>query len=827
MVARPSSPLTLHVHFFSLVLGPGNLSMLRTLLWSLVLLCCLMGGAQSSETLQRMNYGVVFQTKSALQLSNEYWLHTYKVPLPAGLHLPSIGTCHKDDDTCILIGHVLAQINTVRAETSARLNHTLETVYRLIPESTHIKGRGKRSLLPFLGQLSRTIFGTATLDDINVLARHINELTRRSMKISNAIEQHGAHMSSFMEKANKRMDNLMDGVKNNEMAINYVHSQLQTSIRDLQNNFEQMSSILTKQIQQSNHLNHQLDEIKLGIIDLVKGKLSPLILPPELLQNTIKEVQALLNSKYPEFFVAHTPVDQLYKSENFLYARYNNSLFITIKLPISAHKNNLKLFDVKSFPVPINNTSPQATQLLDLPAHFAISADQQFYTTLSDSEISRCKGEKPLHCFFNKPLTPITTESCILALFTNSKEKVHALCNFRFLQNTIKPSVHEIGISSVVVYRSPILSMECSKQHKMIKGCDYCILALPCRCSLFTEKFYFPPRLTACHNHTNNVTKLHPLNLVLLQEFFDDTKIQNVFADTTFENPLNVTVPKFKIYQHDMHKIIADDKNSHLSLSRMTDQVKNDQVIFQSLTEPLLDGQLKIEPQWPDFNAFLIFATMGAITICITFMTWTFFKMRKLTALVAALSQPSAAKAMSTEVPSFVYKHAPKPTESSSTFVIDFEVAWDHAIFLLCLINFVWFLLNTYNIIKHNNRNKSMIKLEVTSGDLCVLLSVMQLPLCPVYCHIEQPSDICSLSVKGPWYAKKLKVNLENFSVTNTQNNKSLSVPKSIKISYLQSRKLEKILNRTFLVFLHVQHNGFLRLVSDHHSNVSTMLEKP
>ena len=185
-----------------LILGPfGNLSMLRTLLWSLVLLCCILGGAQSTETLRRMNYGVVFQTKSALQLSNEDWLHTYKVPLPAGPHLPSIGTCHKDDDTCILIGHVLAQINTVRAETSARLNDNLETVYKLIPESTHTKGRGKRSLLPFLRQLSPSIFGTATLDDINVLARHINELNRRTMKISNAIEQHGAHMSSFMEKS--------------------------------------------------------------------------------------------------------------------------------------------------------------------------------------------------------------------------------------------------------------------------------------------------------------------------------------------------------------------------------------------------------------------------------------------------------------------------------------------------------------------------------------------------------------------------------------------------------------------------------------------------
>ena len=183
---------------FFLVLGPfGNLSMLRSLLLSLVILFCIVGGAQSTETLQRLNYGVVFPTRSA-QLSNEYWLHTFKVPLSAALHLPSIGKCHKNTDTCMLIGHVLAQINTVRAETSARLNDALETVYRLIPQSAHIKGRGKRSLLPFLGQLSRSIFGTATVDDINVLSRHINELSRRTMKISNAKEQPGAHHSELL-----------------------------------------------------------------------------------------------------------------------------------------------------------------------------------------------------------------------------------------------------------------------------------------------------------------------------------------------------------------------------------------------------------------------------------------------------------------------------------------------------------------------------------------------------------------------------------------------------------------------------------------------------
>ena len=234
-----------------------------------------------------------------------------------------------------------------------------------------------------------------------------------------------------------------------------------------------MTDILTRQIQHSNHLSHQLDELKLEIIDLVKGRLSPLILQPELLKRTISNIQKLLNSKYPGFHVSHTPLKQLYTSNQFLLARQNNTLFITIKLHISAQKDALKLLDVLSFPVPMNATSEHATQLLSLPSNFAISANYEFYTTLSESEINKCTGDKHMYCFLIKRyflLQHKATQSCILALFTNSKETVHSLCDFRFTQNSIKPSLHETGINSLVVYRSPLLSMECAKEHKMVKG---------------------------------------------------------------------------------------------------------------------------------------------------------------------------------------------------------------------------------------------------------------------------------------------------------------------------------------------------------------------
>lgn len=119
-----------------------------------------------------------------------------------------------------------------------------------------------------------------------------------------------------------------------------------------------------------------------------------------------------------------------------------------------------------------------------------------------------------------------------------------------------------------------------------------------------------------------------------------------------------------------------------------------------------------------------------------------------------------------------------------------------------------------------------MIKLEITSGDLCVVLSVMRLPLCPVFCNIELPHDIANLSIRGPWYARKLSLTWENFSVTNTLTNHTMLVPENFKLNFIDAIKLSKILSKPFFTFIHVQHNGFLRMLTQSQSNVSNLLEQ-
>lgn len=87
----------------------------------------------------------------------------------------------------------------------------------------------------------------------------------------------------------------------------------------------------------------------------------------------------------------------------------------------------------------------------------------------------------------------------------------------------------------------------------MVKGRDFCVINLPCRCSISTNEIYFAPRLSTCNNRKDNITTLHPVNLALLQHFFSDNeRIENIMADTTFHSAVNLTIQQFELYQHDI-----------------------------------------------------------------------------------------------------------------------------------------------------------------------------------------------------------------------------------------------------------------------------------
>ena len=79
----------------------------------------------------------------------------------------------------------------------------------LKPEDIRV-GRVKRSygLLPFVGDLSRTLFNTVTMDDFERIAGKVNQIIARGNKFGDALVQPEKNFQSYMTTNDHRVDEL-------------------------------------------------------------------------------------------------------------------------------------------------------------------------------------------------------------------------------------------------------------------------------------------------------------------------------------------------------------------------------------------------------------------------------------------------------------------------------------------------------------------------------------------------------------------------------------------------------------------------------------------
>ena len=196
-----------------------------------------------------MNYGIVFEPEAQLQLSKENWIHTFEVQLPEYISMIQLSGCTRGVNTCSIVNDILLEINQIRQETALVLNHTIETIKHLVPEREQAsKGRTTRSVLPFVEDLSKTLFGTATWDDVQLLAKHINALNKLTRNVVKSVQQHEDNMSSYLKTVDETITNIMQRIKENELAITDIQSQLFESFENLERSFTSMAELLSKQI---------------------------------------------------------------------------------------------------------------------------------------------------------------------------------------------------------------------------------------------------------------------------------------------------------------------------------------------------------------------------------------------------------------------------------------------------------------------------------------------------------------------------------------------------------------------------------------------------
>ena len=70
-----------------------------------------------------------------------------------------------------------------------------------------------------------------------------------------------------------------------------------------------------------------------------------------------------------------------------------------------------------------------------------------------------------------------------------------ALNHFRFLLNKIKPHILELPLSKKLIYQASSFTLRCRDDDKMMKGCNYCMMTIPCQCTVIGNNMQFDQKI--------------------------------------------------------------------------------------------------------------------------------------------------------------------------------------------------------------------------------------------------------------------------------------------------------------------------------------------
>ena len=814
--------------YFSLFILGG--SGMKQLLFLVVFMClCVLGMATEKQHIQRINYGIIFEQTSNIYLGQENWIHTFQIQLPKKLHLSGELYCNMPQ--CKTAGHIIKSLNSLRTQLMASVNTTVRHIHQMIPSteeqalntyvgSSQSKRRHKRGLFDFVGQISKSLFGTATSADINTLKRHMQVLNNNNVKLAQAMALQDKHLSSFITTVDDRFNNVMNAVQKNHEDTVALTDLAHRSMDALEHEFLLLSQMILKQVNVSAQLEKELEHIKLGIHDLVKGKLSPFLMSPHNLKSCLHQIQAILDTKYSKFSIIHKDPLYYYSNGDFLYTRTHSHLYITLKIPISSFAQPILSFNIYSFPVPVNSTEGHATQLLNLPDYFLHTSDNQQFTTLSTAKISQCSGTTTLFCKFNVAFKASASPTCLSAIFFNQKDLVNTLCDFRFIENSLTPSIVELSPSHTLIYKTSMLALDCPNGQTIRKGCAFCIMTIPCRCSVTSDNLYLPPRLGECNNNTNDITILHPVNLALLQEFFNEDTHSTIFGDTIFDEFVNLQIPSFHIFNHSFSQYLANDNKQHLSLKRIAKAMKKDGTVFQTLAESMIAGKVDFAlDQWPDTSGIIAIIATSLAFFGFIFSLWSCYKIRTLLLPGLLLHQAHHATASLTSKPtlSFIYDPAsvnPTPKTIEEHIYTSFTTPWPY-VTLSVLTTIVIFACLTNLWQKFLRTHKTTLHLEITSGPACELVNLVTLPLCPHNWNIQTPQDVSSINItRSYFFFHYLEIKCTPFNITNTHTNRSVSVSTTKLLSTLQARRIRNILRHPYTAYFLLSHHQYFQILT-------------
>lgn len=581
----------------------GELPMRRWLLYAIIAWQLLAVTGQPSDlsdrTILRHNWGVVMERVKQVKLATDVWSHVFTVELPsvpAPVNNAVVPTCEQfrrelsaTAFNCAHLTHMLSLLRELHTNMTAHLNRTMTHIYDVLPPFSKLSGnnRPSRGLLNFGGEILKGLFGVLSESDRQSIEGRVHQISQTQVRLAQAFSAEASKTSSYFAAANHRMDVISQMMGNERQAVMDIFSEVQERSKRTVAVQAVVGTSLSRLSTYVNVLDH-INEVRVAVERLVEGYLSPSLIPPQEIMRAINEIRNVLSNRLPEMKILRKRPNEVYAHADQIYARQQNHLLILVKFPLSITDRYFNVYELKSFPVSVPSNSGHETQITGLPFAIIVNPQYNYFVTLN-KRINFANAPFIFLSDIDETFRNHSTPTCATALWKNDDESVQKLCKFEIRNKIIQPAVKVINDSYILLSNIQQLTYDCPNGTWTTPGCELCLMKYPCLCQILADNYLVAPKLQHCVDLLIEDTKIKPVNMAVLSNFFSKPDLQGLKGNSLISHEVQIALPPLEIYKHRQDALLASDREARYDLQRISELTKNNSVIYHSLADAIAD----------------------------------------------------------------------------------------------------------------------------------------------------------------------------------------------------------------------------------------------
>ena len=775
----------------------------------------------------RWNYGVMFEPLRNIQIRTDVWRQIFIVSLPqldvrgTETGAPTCESLRKEIGIipCRNLLPMLRTLHAVHVNMSQHVRRSLAHILSLLPAGADsIQDRNaKRSLLPIAGTILRSLFGTATEEeDVKPLNEQLHIERQKTALVMDAVDKQWKEMTGLTKTMEERFSSLTDLVDKQQQVISETVRQLMTDVRQTAS----MSSIVmtvTRRLVDYITVIDAVNEFREGVERLLHGFLSPALISPETLQNTITTIDTEIQTKSPGTRLLNKHVSYYYNYHDYIFSRKGNDIIIQVQFPLTTIETPLYLYKVTSFAVPVSPTLSHMTQISNVPKFLIARMDYPYYLLPDASDITNVRTQFDISKQSSSLRSFNALPTCISALFQDNTKLIKELCKFRLSLHSVKPDVRKLTADTLLLLNISEIYLSCGngQTRLVVLGCNACLRKVRCDCDTEVRignktAFFLPRQSLNCHE--NNTVFAHITNLAVLQSFFKSEDLAQLAGASAVRHTVELQLPNFTVFNHKYKKMLARDHNLEYDLHKLANNVKNESTVYHSLSEfildkkPIPDTSSTFDLLWnetlssymPILQTIAFFISLAAFCLALLL----FYKVRVLSSALVLTQGLPRTHADDGKYPRLLtYFTSTKPpvvanmTESFYEGLYRPHVIPTGTIITILVIGFVTVMLYQ-RFLNNRQTGRHYLGLEIGNSETVVRVRCLNLPSAVGAYKFWFTKDVSKL-----WCTllpARLYIHWDTLTIRHTILEELVSFPKVTNVNFLDALKIRRILQGKF-----------------------------